>query len=192
MIGILRCLLPGLLLLGCSSQTEARNLYCEGRLVSVGDPVWQVARACPEPFWREDYETLQVRDRWGSLVHFERVEVWTLNFGQRRLMRRLVFSNGTLRRIETLGYGVAWQPGSRRCSTRELENAGQTAAEIFARCGQPDHRIDLSPPAYHGYAGPYVRHERLERWTYEFGSNRHARELEFFNGRLQGVQTLRR
>ena len=188
----LHILVLSLLVLGMTTAAEARSLYCDGRLVQVGDPIYQVGRACPEPFWREHYELPQARDSHGRLFGWERVEIWTLNFGQHRLMRRLVFSNGRLIRTETLGYGVSWRPGSRRCTFHELENAGNTLAEIYARCGEPDHRYDLSPPGPYSYAGPYASGERRERWTYDFGPRQHARELEFVNGRLQRIDTLRR
>ncbi|MFU8832697.1 MAG: DUF2845 domain-containing protein [Wenzhouxiangella sp.] len=172
-----------LVLLAPVISAEARSMYCDGRLIRIDDPIWQVGRACPEPFWREHYERVY------PLAH-ERIEVWTLNFGQRRLMRRLVFSNGRLARIESLGYGVAWTPGTRRCTWQELDQAGDTVAEIYARCGEPDHRYDLTPQGFYGYAGPTGDHR--ERWTYDFGPGQHAREVEFVNGRVQRITSLRR
>jgi len=172
------------------SVAAARGMYCEGRLVQIDDPIWQVGRACPEPFWREHYERVRGYDRFGHPLAHERIEVWTLNFGQRRLMRRLIFSNGRLTRIESLGYGVAWAPGSRRCTWQELDQAGDTVAEIYARCGEPDHRYDLTPPGLYGYAGPTGDHR--ERWTYDFGPRQHPREVEFVNGRVQRITQLRR
>ncbi len=181
-----------LLALGVVLSVEARSFYCNGRIVQVGDPIFQVGRACPEPFWREHYDVPLARDPDGRPIGWERVEVWTLNFGDRRLMRRLVFSDGRLTRTETLGYGVRWRPGSRSCTWHELENAGNTMAEIYARCGEPDHRYDLSVPGPYGFAGPYGSGQQRERWTYDFGPRQHARQLEFVNGRLQRIDTLRR
>jgi hypothetical protein len=185
--------LPILMLLGMSANIQARGLYCDGRLVQAGDPIWQVGRACPEPFWRENYDRAGVLDCLGRIHGWQRVEIWTMNFGQRRLMRRLVFVDGRLDRVDALGYGVPWNPGSRRCTPRELEQAGRTVAEIYARCGHPDHHYELSSPELHGYwAGPHSPRDIRERWTYDFGPRHHARELEFINGRLQRIDTLRR
>ena len=106
-----------------------------------------------------------------------------------RARRRVLICPATAR---CTGEESRWRPGSRRCTFHELENAGNTLAEIYARCGEPDHRYDLSPPGPYSYAGPYASGERRERWTYDFGPRQHARELEFVNGRLQRIDTLRR
>lgn len=176
-----------------SSPADARALRCDGGLVQIGDPIWQVGRVCPTPFWREDYDEPLARDRRGHVAGWQRVEIWTLNFGTSRFMRRLVFRNGYLNRIETLGYGVRWEPGTRRCTWRELEQAGNTAAEVFARCGEPDFRYDLPPPVHSGrYSPAWASYSIRERWIYDYGSGRHARELDFLDGRLQNVNRHRR
>lgn len=175
-------------LLGASQAVlaSASVMTCDGQLVRIGDPVWQVARACPAPFWREDFDEPAAVDRLGYPIRWQRVEAWTLNFGSHRFMRRLTFVDGYLRRIDTLGYGVRWEPGSQRCSWRELEMAGSTAAEVFARCGSPDFQYDL-PPLNPYSASPWVGRGQRQRWVYDFGGGRHARELEFLNGRLQFI-----
>ena len=172
-----------------SPPADARALYCQGRLIQLGDPIWQVGRACQAPFWREDYDEPIARDRRGYVLGWQRTEAWTLNFGPNRFMRRLIFVNGTLHRIETLGYGVRGEPGANRCSWRELEQAGDTSAEIFARCGEPDYRYQLpASDSFGGRAGSAPDYGQRERWVYDYGQGRHARELEFFNGRLQHIR----
>lgn len=114
------------------------------------------------------------------------MEAWTVNFGARRFMRRLIFVDGYLRRIDTLGYGVPWEPGSQSCTWRELETAGRTAAEVFARCGLPDFHYELPPTDRYG-TSPWTGRGQRQRWVYDFGSGRHVRELEFLNGQLQFI-----
>lgn len=185
-------IIVGLLVLA-SPPVQARALYCEGRLVQLGDPIWQVGRVCPTPFWREDHDEPMSRDRRGYPLGWQRVESWTMNFGPNRFMRRLIFRNGTLHRIETLGYGVRWEPGTNRCTWRELEQAGDTAAEFFARCGEPDYRYELpASDFWGGRAGPAPTYGQRERWVYDYAQGRHAREVEFYNGRLQYVRRARR
>ncbi len=182
-----------LVLIALAPELRADAMYCDGRLVRAGDPIWQVGRACPEPFWREDRDEPAARDRDGRVLGWHRVEVWTLNFGPSRFMRRLIFRDGYLYRIENLGYGVRWEPGTRRCGWRELELAGATAAEVFARCGEPDYRYALSPQAgYGGYAGPWPAYAQRERWIYDFADGRQAREFDFTAGRLDRIQRGRR
>ncbi len=168
------------------------TLQCGRQLVRAGDPVWQVARKCPEPFWRERYDRTTAADRFGRPLELQRVEVWTLNFGQRRLMRRLVFTNGRLSRIQSLGYGVSYTPGSRRCNPHELNNAGDTIAEIYARCGEPDYSYELPTPGLYGYHGGRVETQERLSWTYDFGSRHHPRELLFIDGNLHSIRTERR
>lgn len=168
----------------------ASVISCNGRLVNVGDPVWQVARACPEPFWRDSYTEITSLDRFGQPLTWRQVEAWTIHFGANRFMRRLVFVDGYLRHIDTLGYGVRGEPGAQRCSWRQLETAGQTAAEVFARCGPPDFLIPLGPSDAFG-GGPWTTQGQRQRWVYEFGPGPQARELEFMNGRLQFIRRVR-
>lgn len=179
----------GLLLLAPSFALGVNDgFYCGRKIVSVGDPLWEVARKCPEPFWKETYDRPLAADRHGRVLEMGRVEVWTLNFGARHFMRRLEFVNGRLSRVRELGYGVNFEPGSRGCSPHELNRAGETVAEVFARCGRPDHSYDIPAPRYHGYFGASARQSGERRvWTYEFGPRLQPRELLFVDGRLRRV-----
>lgn len=182
-------ILASVVMLLAAAPAQADTMYCDGRLVQVGDPIWQVGRVCPRPFWREDRDEPVARTPDGRVLGWHRVEVWTLNFGASRFMRQLVFRDGYLQRIDQLGYGVRWEPGSQRCSWRELDQAGATAAEVFARCGEPDYRYSLSPlTGFGGYAGIWAGHVQRERWVYDFADGRQARELDFIDGRLDRIQ----
>lgn len=169
-------------------EAAARDLYCGSNLVRIGDPIWRVGRRCPEPFWVERWQQPLAFDRLGRPLghHADSIEVWYLNFGPRRHMRRLTFRNGHLDRAESLRYGVEWEPGSRRCTARELETAGDTVGEIYARCGEPDFRYDFSTTIGPYYGGPWPLPVGTERflWAYDFGGGRFVRELFFIDGRL--------
>lgn len=178
---------PGLMLAALLwlGQADA-SLYCGRNLVKTGDPIYLVGRKCPEPFWTERWQDV-IYNRFGHPIppSAETVEVWYLNFGRRRMMRALTFRNGRLRHIESLDYGVAYEPGSRRCSTRELEHAGNSAGEIYARCGEPDYRYDFSSIGpWYGGPWPPPRGSHREIWTYDMGGDRFARELYFVDGQL--------
>ena len=191
MLPRLSIILVGLAVAG-TLPASADTLQCGNRLIRAGDPVWQVARNCPEPFWREQYDRTSAADRFGRPVEMRRKEVWTLNFGSRRLMRRLVFVDGRLSRIDALGYGVEFTPGSRRCTPHQLNNAGDTIAEIYARCGEPDYSYVLPTPGVYGYHGGRVDNQERLSWTYDFGSRHHPRELLFVDGHLHTIRTERR
>ena len=49
---------------------------------------------------------------YGTAPVFAVTEVWYLNFGSSKLMRRLLFSNGLLQCIDELGYGVGYTVGT--------------------------------------------------------------------------------
>lgn len=163
------------------------GFWCGQRIVKAGDRVWEVARKCPEPFWRETYDRPAAVDGHGRVLGLDRVEVWTLNFGANHFMRQLRFINGRLAQVRELGYGVAYEPGSRRCGPYELSEAGGTIAEVFARCGLPDHSYDVPQPPGYGYYGGVRRAGERRIWTYEFGPRQRPRELLFVDGRLRRV-----
>ena len=189
-----RVLVTGLLLAGFGAvEAQARSFYCERQLVSVGDPIWSVARKCPDPFWSERFDRVRARDRRGDVLAAETVEWWYLNFGQRRLMRRLEFVDGRLNRIDRLGYGVDFEPGSRRCTVRQLENAGRTMGEIYARCGEPDYQYAFPLPGDSGrWLGPGRPPVDRRIWVYDFGGRFHVRELLFIDGHLEHISARER
>lgn len=199
----MRCLLPfmvaGLLLCAGSAVADpglARSMYCNSQLIRSGDAIWQVARRCPQAYWVNRWNELAIigGTRWAPAYRSVTVEVWYINFGPRRFLRRLIFHNGYLYRIESLGYGVAWLPGTRLCTPSQLQHAGDTTGEIWARCGEPDHRYAFPQHYRDYYSGPWLPPTQFHReiWTYEFDGRIAPRELTFDNGRLVRLRTLRR
>lgn len=185
-MNVLRIALLSLLLLAPALASGVDDgMWCGQRIVRAGDPIWEVSRKCPEPFWRETHDRPAAVGPRGHPYGLERVEVWTMNFGSNQFMRELHFIDGRLRHVRRLGYGVEFEPGSRRCGPYELGQAGETAAEVFARCGRPDHRYEIPAAPHYGYHGWGSRSGRREVWTYEFGRRERPRELLFVEGRLQ-------
>lgn len=105
--------------------SDAQALRCGTRLVSQGDTRAQVVAICGQPddvssyvvqrssgafhgdlfaFTRRGYV---VRSGWNGpqVVMSVQVDEWLFNFGSRNLMQRVVFENGRVERIESLGYG---------------------------------------------------------------------------------------
>lgn len=186
-----------LVLLVLFSLPAQASLYCGSDLVKVGDPQHRVVRACPQPFYQEPlYHHPSGHHAYGHAydhaVVMPAAEVWYLNFGSGKLMRRLVFSNGYLQRIDELGYGVGYTPGSRRCAARDLANAGSVTAEIYARCGAPDYvYAGLSVPHYAGHYG-HAQSGGFTRWIYAGHGGALDRELLFQQGRLLEIRSLAR
>lgn len=98
----------------------AQAMWCEGHLISPGLIPAQVAAWCGPPIDK----TASVEYRQVVSQHYSYpihkitklntqfmiteaipVEEWTYNLGPNHLMRRLLFKQGTLTHIDSLGYG---------------------------------------------------------------------------------------
>lgn len=173
---------------------DARTLSCGRHMIQRGDSTYQVSQRCPAPFWIERWNAPYVAGgtQRSPIYATDAVDIWYLNFGERRFMRKLTFRNGYLQRVDELRYGVGFEPGSRSCSPQALRNAGETSGEIWARCGEPAHRQAFPVVSGGYYGGPPEQHYHQEIWTYDFGSRGNARELTFANGRLVSMRVLTR
>lgn len=123
--------------LGASS---AHALSCNNRLVVVGDPSARVRSLCGDPATvttRVEQRSVTVHRRAASGVIVSEtisvsvtVETWVYDFGPQRLMQQLVFEDGTLRAIDTLGYGTA-EGRTARAPTRALPQRSAAASASF-------------------------------------------------------------
>lgn len=91
---------------------NAYALRCNHQLIRVNDYKAEVIYNCGEPDYidvRYINEGTRLRDpnRTLELSRYREtvVEEWTYNFGSTKLMRLLLFENGVLKEIRTLGYG---------------------------------------------------------------------------------------
>lgn len=168
------------------------TFYCGRKLVEVGDPIYRVDQRCPSPFYTEQWSSIQPgRGTVGFDAYpVDSFEAWYLNFGSRKLMRRLVFRNGYLYRVDELGHGVRFEPGSRKCRPADLENSGSSIGEVFANCGEPDFVLDYPVILRRPYGRPNAPLEAIyrTRWVYDFGSRRLTRALVFEDGRLINIE----
>ncbi len=185
LLGLATLLFPG----------SAMALRCGQRIVDTGDTITRVSRYCPEPFWVDRYSSSHLGQSYygyGNEIIGQR-EDWYLNFGPRKLMRRLTFFNGYLEKVETLDYGYPSIPNSSNCSAHDLDLAGDTLAEIYANCGPPDYQYSypvVGYPYHHGpnsrISGPpvtFLHHV----WTYSPGRGR-ERILHFESGQLLSIE----
>ncbi len=90
----------------------ALGLTCNRQVVSEGQTAWQVMAMCGEPTHVEEkVQTvfIQLYDeqfrRYILSPLYVRKTQWTYNFGPSRLVYLLTFEEGTLRQIQTGGYG---------------------------------------------------------------------------------------
>lgn len=174
---------------------NAMALRCGQRIVHTGDTITRVARYCPEPFWVDRYSSSHFEHSYYGFANniIGQREDWYLNFGPRKLMRRLTFLNGYLQTEETLEYGFSSIPHSSNCTGYELANAGNTLAEIYAHCGPPDYEYSYPVTGYPYHRGPtsgisgppatFLHHV----WTYIPRRGR-ERVLHFESGRLLSIE----
>lgn len=103
--------------------------------------------------------------------------------------------------------------GSMRCD-RYIINEGASQYEVHSKCGEPVYQQWIEEPItvittsqaslnsrVYGRGGRHYRREdvllqeaqplyrTIERWTYNFGSGRLLREVDFFNGDVIRIET---
>ncbi|MGH3429199.1 MAG: DUF2845 domain-containing protein [Terriglobales bacterium] len=99
-LGVLIAMVP---LLG-----TAQSVRCGGKIINEGVTKAVVLASCGTP--------TQVGNRSGALEPAfgevtppssddGQIDVWTYNFGPTRLMQRIWFEDGLVKRVESLGYG---------------------------------------------------------------------------------------
>lgn len=97
--------------------------------------------------------------------------------------------------------GEVWADRSVRCEGR-IVSIGAFREEVEQKCGTPDH-VEQWEEGYNSaisqfydeetgrYIAPHLIYGPLhiERWTYNFGSNRLIHYLYFQNGKLTNIET---
>lgn len=190
-------LLMALLALPLSAQA----VRCGSKLVKVGDPASRLQRYCPEPFWIERWSAPALSDNsFAGLQLTDGLEAWYINFGTRKLVRRLLVRNGILVGEQTLGYGFARAPEKRDCSGIDLDRAGTTLVDLYRRCGPPDQESVYPVTVYPQYgfvAQPWHIHHPGEPiviyrliWTY-YPKRSEARVFHFEDGKIVQRQRVR-
>jgi hypothetical protein len=95
------------------TAATAQSLVCAGKIINEGVSQVLVSAKCGPPT-QVDHRTTNLgsavvsvdqRGRVAGLTADVDVEIWTYNFGTSRLMQRIWFQDGTVVRVESLGYG---------------------------------------------------------------------------------------
>jgi len=143
-------LYPGLLLF----SNDAEAVRCSNKLIKEGDPVSRLERYCPEPFWIERWSNPAILDDSPYALQLtDGMEAWYINFGPRKLVRRMVFRNGILKSEQTLDYGFNRAPEKNDCRGSDLDRAGSSLVSLYQRCGAPDQESFYPVTVYPGFGG---------------------------------------
>ncbi|HET8701814.1 MAG TPA: DUF2845 domain-containing protein [Nitrococcus sp.] len=168
--------LAGWLALLCASL-PAYALQCDHGIVSIGDRAFTVQRKCGAPAYVDRYPEGFVP----GVGDVGDIEQWYYNPGPQGLLRILLFRDGKLVRVDTDGSGFTdFIRG--QCSPYELR-PGMSEYELLARCGPPANRQSW----YQGSPG-FPATQRVEEWTYNFGSNQFIRHVRLVDGRIESAK----
>lgn len=188
---MLRNFLLALAMLMVSAPAFA--LRCGSDIVSEGAQDFQVRNRCGDPFYTDAYQATEVVGAPGPYVQYRDVqyEVWYYNFGPNAFMRRFVFRDGVLQRVDTLGYGVD-EIGDDCDPNRDYR--GVTAGELYARCGAPASSRQNNDTVLNAPAPGYARYrdQRREQWIYDFGDRQFLRVVNLVDGRVESIDTVPR
>lgn len=173
---------------------SAQAVRCGSKLVKTGDPVSRLQRNCPEPFWIERWSVPALVDNsYSGLQLSDGLEAWYINFGPRKLVRRMLVRNGELVGEQTLDYGFNRAPEKNDCRGSDLDRAGNTLVDLYRRCGPPDQESVYPITVYpqYGYVtqpwhlhhpgAPVVIYRLI--WTY-YPKGAEARVFHFEDGAI--------
>ncbi|MEO6688748.1 MAG: DUF2845 domain-containing protein [Dokdonella sp.] len=181
------CLILVLLL----ASPYAFAMRCGSRLASEGDQDFQVRDRCGDPFWTDRYTNVEIIGAHGPVEEQREVQfdIWYYNFGPRQLMRKLVFRDGRLLREDTLGYGVNEIGDDCNRILGDL-----SAGELVARCGEPMSRRSQTDTLVRRPARGIEQwsDRRREDWIYDIGDREYVRIVRLVDGRVTGVERVRR
>ena len=109
---IVRMLLAAVLTLAWESignAEERGTMICRGGIISIGDTVGDVLSKCGEPSYSSQRSDKRVEggsrrssDRTVTAIN---IDDWLYNFGPSQFQYEVIFENGRVARIESLGYG---------------------------------------------------------------------------------------
>lgn len=208
------------------NASSAFAMRCGTHLVREGDTRSRVLHVCGEPTdISQRIEERSVRQTIGvintvrptastttqpplatsTLVSANRsvvVESWTFNFGPDRAMQRVVFYDGVVNEIESLGRGYLEDASGTYGRGVHL---GETRDRVRATWGDPTEStvsmierssitalaaVPNAVRAPSNAVGVQVVRIAVETWTYNLGPNRHMRRVTFEDGRVVAVETL--
>ncbi len=166
------------------AQTSQSALRCGSSL--VGDGAWpiEVEESCGPPDYVAAYPTTTVPGF--GVVQTE--EHWYYNPGPQRFIRRLIFRNGKLARVDDLGYGFHVSD-SPNCNISTLRHA-RTEYELIARCGEPtSRRVEWQPPSIHNRTQTWQTQQPVlvQEWLYDFSSNQFRQVVTLRNGQVVDI-----
>jgi hypothetical protein len=172
-----------------SSEANAGDIRCEGRLVGVGDSVLELQAKCGAPDHLAVRPHLRAAGTRQVLTYVrEQIETWTYAGAPGSLGQVITVRRGRVAAVQTIGkLDLRPDPG---CSGVSLDTGARTGT-VRLRCGRAQDRATWEQErVVRSRDGLDVRRLTVhERWTYNPGKGRLLQILHFANGRLVKQET---
>ncbi|MBD3655025.1 MULTISPECIES: DUF2845 domain-containing protein [Marinobacter] len=168
------------------AQTSHGELRCGSSLVSNGAWPIEVEERCGPPDYVAEYPSATVP----GLGVVQTEAHWYYNHGPQRFMQRLIFRNGKLARVDTLGYGFH-AGDSPRCTPNMLRLI-KTEYELIARCGEPiSKRLEWQAPPLRKRWESWqtLQPVLIQEWLYDFSNNQFRQVVTLRNGQVVDVES---
>lgn len=175
-----------LITLSTASHYAHGALRCGSALVSEGDWPLEVEERCGAPDYVAEYPTATIP----GLGVVQTEEHWYYNRGPRQFVQRLVFRNGKLSGVESLGYGFHPSDNA-RCSSRGLRQA-TNEYELLARCGEPASKnVEWRFPGQrrHSHHWQTSQPVLVQEWLYDLSRNQFRQVVTLHNGKVTSVES---
>jgi len=175
-----------LIALAMLAQTSQGELRCGSSLVSDGAWPIEVEESCGPPDYVAEYPSATVP----GLGVVQTEAHWYYNPGPQRFMRRLVFRNGKLSRVDILGYGFH-VPDSPRCTPNALRHI-TNEYELIARCGEPlSKRLEWRAVPFRKRAETWqtLQPVLVQEWLYDFSNNQFRQVVTLKNGQVVDIES---
>ncbi|MBW7469509.1 DUF2845 domain-containing protein [Marinobacter sp. M216] len=175
-----------LLILATLTSGAQGALRCGASLVSDGAWPIEVEERCGPPDYVAEYPSATVP----GLGVVQTEMHWYYNPGPQRFIRLLVFRNGRLARVESLGYGFHTD-GMGTCGPNTLRHI-QNEYELVTRCGQPaSKRVEwqLPTPRRRSETWQVLQPVLIQQWLYDFSSNQFRQVVTLRNGRVINIES---
>ncbi|RBP30652.1 uncharacterized protein DUF2845 [Marinobacter pelagius] len=184
MINLQRLL--ALFILATLAQASQGALRCGSSLVNDGAWPIEVEESCGPPNYVAEYPSATVP----GLGVVQTEAHWYYNHGPQRFMQRLVFRNGKLARVDTLGYGFHASE-SPRCTPNMLRHI-KTEHELIARCGEPiSKRLEWQAPPLRKRSETWqtLQSVLIQEWLYDFSDNQFRQVVTLRNGQVVDIES---
>jgi hypothetical protein len=184
MIKLMRLL--ALIALAAQAQTSQSGLRCGSSLVSDGAWPIEVEESCGPPDYVAEYPTATVP----GLGVVQTEKHWYYNPGPQRFIQRVIFRNGKLARVDSLGYGF-YVSDFPSCNLSTLRHA-KTEYELIARCGEPaSKRVEWQTPSIQRRSETWqtLQPVLVQEWLYDFSSNQFRQVVTLRNGQVVDISS---